>query len=172
MCPRSGVHVQVHALTSDAPSTVRPLVRDPRVLIGWPLIGWPLPLGFGLDGRLYWHGVGGFAVCLIHHHHHALTSDKEIWFTGPRSKSFLDNLRTLVSFLISASFGCVAFRVLGALNGVLTLEIEPSGRGGACARIPLERKCIVPPKDSGGASQCGCGRPYSGCGHVDITQGL
>ena len=42
-----------------APSTVRPLARDPRVLIGWPF-----PLGFGLDGRLllavYWHGVGGF----------------------------------------------------------------------------------------------------------------
>ena len=30
-----------------APSTVRPLARDPRVLIGWPF-----PLGFGLDGRL------------------------------------------------------------------------------------------------------------------------
>jgi len=31
-----------------APSTVRPLARDPRVL----MIGWPFPLGFGLDGRL------------------------------------------------------------------------------------------------------------------------
>ena len=31
----------------NAPSTVRPLARDPRVLIGWPF-----PLGFGLDGRL------------------------------------------------------------------------------------------------------------------------
>ena len=30
-----------------APSTVRPLAMDPRVLIGWPF-----PLGFGLDGRL------------------------------------------------------------------------------------------------------------------------
>ena len=30
-----------------APSTARPLVRDPRVLIGWPL-----PLGFGLVGCL------------------------------------------------------------------------------------------------------------------------
>ena len=30
-----------------APSTGRPLARDPRVLIGWPF-----PLGFGLDGRL------------------------------------------------------------------------------------------------------------------------
>ena len=30
-----------------APSTVRPLARDPRVLVGWPL-----PLGFSLDGRL------------------------------------------------------------------------------------------------------------------------
>ena len=29
------------------PSTVRQLARDPRVLVGWPL-----PLGFGLDGRL------------------------------------------------------------------------------------------------------------------------
>ena len=29
------------------PRTVRPLARDPQVLIGWPL-----PLGFGLDGRL------------------------------------------------------------------------------------------------------------------------
>ena len=41
-----------------APSTVRPLARDPRVLIGWPL-----PLGFGLDGRLLLArrgGVGGF----------------------------------------------------------------------------------------------------------------
>jgi len=31
-----------------APSTVRPLARDLRVLIGC----WPFPLGFGLDGRL------------------------------------------------------------------------------------------------------------------------
>ena len=32
----------------EAPSTIHPLARDPpRVLIGWPL-----PLGFGLDGRL------------------------------------------------------------------------------------------------------------------------
>ena len=30
-----------------APSTVRPLARDLRVLVGWPF-----PLGFGLDGRL------------------------------------------------------------------------------------------------------------------------
>ena len=30
-----------------APSTVRPLARGARVLVGWPL-----PLGFGLDGRL------------------------------------------------------------------------------------------------------------------------
>ena len=29
------------------PSTVRPLARGPRVLIGWPL-----PLRFGLDGRM------------------------------------------------------------------------------------------------------------------------
>ena len=34
-----------HALR--VPSTVRPLARDPRVLVGWPF-----PLGFGLDGRL------------------------------------------------------------------------------------------------------------------------
>ena len=33
--------------TEPAPSTVRPLARDLRVLIGWPF-----PLGFGLDGRL------------------------------------------------------------------------------------------------------------------------
>ena len=32
---------------ANAPSTVRPLARDPRVLIGLPF-----PLGFGLDGRL------------------------------------------------------------------------------------------------------------------------
>ena len=37
----------VVALATKAPSTVRPLARDPRVLIGWPF-----PLGFGLDGRL------------------------------------------------------------------------------------------------------------------------
>ena len=30
-----------------APSTARPLARPPRVLVGWPL-----PLRFGLDGRL------------------------------------------------------------------------------------------------------------------------
>ena len=30
-----------------APSTVRPLARDLRVLVGWPF-----PLGFGLDERL------------------------------------------------------------------------------------------------------------------------
>ena len=30
-----------------APSTVRPLARGPRVLVGWPL-----PLGFGVGGRL------------------------------------------------------------------------------------------------------------------------
>ena len=35
------------ARVGGAPSTVRPLARDPRVLIGWPF-----PLGFGLDGRL------------------------------------------------------------------------------------------------------------------------
>ena len=38
-----------------APSTVRPLARNPLVLIRLPL-----PLGFGLGGRSYWHGVGGF----------------------------------------------------------------------------------------------------------------
>ena len=32
---------------SRTPSTVRPLARDPRVLVGWPL-----PLGFGLGGCL------------------------------------------------------------------------------------------------------------------------
>ena len=32
---------------AEAPSTVRPLARDLRVLIGWPF-----PLGFCLDGRL------------------------------------------------------------------------------------------------------------------------
>ena len=35
----------LHNTASDG--TVRPLARDPRVLIGWPL-----PLSFGLDGRL------------------------------------------------------------------------------------------------------------------------
>ena len=35
------------ASRAKAPSTVRPLARDLRVLIGWPF-----PLGFGLDGRL------------------------------------------------------------------------------------------------------------------------
>ena len=39
--------VVVCGVTS-APSTVRPLARDLRVLVGWPF---PL-LGFGLDGRL------------------------------------------------------------------------------------------------------------------------
>ena len=42
----------LHALRTcaphgSAPSTVRPLARDLRVLVGWPF-----PLGFGLDGRL------------------------------------------------------------------------------------------------------------------------
>ena len=36
-------------LRTEAPSTERPLARDPRVLIGWPL-----PLCFGLDGCCYW----------------------------------------------------------------------------------------------------------------------
>ena len=35
------------AVNNAEPSTVRPLARDLRVLIGWPF-----PLGFGLDGRL------------------------------------------------------------------------------------------------------------------------
>ena len=35
------------------PSTVHPLAKDPRVLVGWPF-----PLGFDLDGRLLlaWRG--------------------------------------------------------------------------------------------------------------------
>ena len=47
------------------PSTVRPLARDPRVLIGWPL-----PLGFGLGGRLLLTGTAWAGLCLIHHNHH------------------------------------------------------------------------------------------------------
>ena len=35
---------QKRAQSTLAPFTVRPLARDPRVLIGWPL-----PFGFGLD---------------------------------------------------------------------------------------------------------------------------
>ena len=42
-----GAPISSHDLIQAAPFTVRPLARDPRVLIGWPL-----PLGFGLDGRL------------------------------------------------------------------------------------------------------------------------
>ena len=42
---------QAQLLPAPPPHTnvvlVRPLARDPRVLIGWPF-----PLGFGLDGRL------------------------------------------------------------------------------------------------------------------------
>ena len=37
------------------PSIVRPLAKDPRVLIGWPL-----PLGLVWSGACYWNGVGGF----------------------------------------------------------------------------------------------------------------
>ena len=48
---RGRVCDQIHSFTEEprggAPSTVRPLARDLRVLIGWPF-----PLGFGLDGRL------------------------------------------------------------------------------------------------------------------------
>ena len=40
-------YLMVRIVRSLAPSTVRPLARDLRVLIGWPF-----PLGFGLDGRL------------------------------------------------------------------------------------------------------------------------
>ena len=48
-CSASALLAQAQAdrAINEAPSTVRPLARDPRVLIGWPL-----PLGFGLDGRL------------------------------------------------------------------------------------------------------------------------
>ena len=38
---------KIMAFVLPAPSTVRPLARDLRVLVGWPF-----PLGFGLDGRL------------------------------------------------------------------------------------------------------------------------
>ena len=41
------VRTSVLELRLSAPSTVRPLARDLRVLVGWPL-----PFGFGLDGRL------------------------------------------------------------------------------------------------------------------------
>ena len=44
---RRGVSDDMTRSAQRAPSTVRPLARDPRVLIGWPF-----PLGFGLDGRL------------------------------------------------------------------------------------------------------------------------
>ena len=43
-----------------APSTVRPLARDLRVLIGWPF-----PLGFGLNGRLLLERRGRVYVSLI-----------------------------------------------------------------------------------------------------------
>ena len=46
----------------EAPSTVCPLARDPRVLVGWPL-----PLGFG-SGRALATGTAWAALCLIHHH--------------------------------------------------------------------------------------------------------
>ena len=45
------------------PSTVRPLARGPRVLIGWPL-----PLGFGLGGCLLLARTAWAGLCLIHHH--------------------------------------------------------------------------------------------------------
>ena len=49
---RSLVSCAVHP----PPSTVRPLVRDPLVLIGWPL-----PLRYlAWAGACYWHGVSGF----------------------------------------------------------------------------------------------------------------
>ena len=47
------------------PSTVRPLARDPRVLIGLPL-----PLAFGFwSGRALATGTALAGLCLIHHHH-------------------------------------------------------------------------------------------------------
>ena len=54
-----------------APSTVRPLARDPRVLIGWPF-----PLGFGLyrSGRALATGTAWAGLCLIHHHHSSACS--------------------------------------------------------------------------------------------------
>ena len=39
--------VRLKLLDATRPLVVRPLARGPRVLVGWPL-----PLGFGLDGRL------------------------------------------------------------------------------------------------------------------------
>ena len=47
-----------------APSTVRSLARDPRVLISWPL-----PLGFGLGGRLLLTGTAWAGLCLLIIHH-------------------------------------------------------------------------------------------------------
>ena len=44
---------------------MRPLARDPRVLISWPL-----PLGFGLGGRLLLTGTAWAGLCLIHHNNH------------------------------------------------------------------------------------------------------
>ena len=41
------IDLQGGVMPGQAPSTVRPLAMDLRVLIGWPF-----PLGFGLDGRL------------------------------------------------------------------------------------------------------------------------
>ena len=50
---------------SSAPSTVRPLARDLRVLVGWPF-----PLSFGFwSGRALATGTAWAGLCLIHHHH-------------------------------------------------------------------------------------------------------
>ena len=51
--PKNGRPVR-SVLAGPAPSTVRPLARGPRVLVGWPL-----PLGLVWTGACYWHGVGG-----------------------------------------------------------------------------------------------------------------
>ena len=45
--PSPSPHPEENQKENQAPSAVRPLARDPRVLVGWPF-----PLGFGLDGRL------------------------------------------------------------------------------------------------------------------------
>ena len=64
-----------------APSTVRPLARDPRVLVCWPL-----PLGFGLGGRLLLTRRERVYLCLIHHHPSSAACF--MWPSTPALRSF------------------------------------------------------------------------------------